>query len=119
MLKTGRINIPIACIKCKKYGHHVTECGKKEKAKDKKEKTKIKQDGVDIRPVTIQDLMTEAKMVKQEIKEDTSLDIDEQNITKIINLKEFSKPVIDPILLENDHNRQNFLSLIHRVIFQK
>ena len=35
-------------------------------------------------------------MVKQEIKEDTSLDIDEQNITKIINLKEFSKPVIDP-----------------------
>ena len=34
------------------------ECGKKEKAKDKKEKTKIKQDGVDIRPVTIQDLMT-------------------------------------------------------------
>ena len=119
MLKTGRINIPIACIKCKKYGHHVMECGKKEKAKDKKEKTKIKQDGVDIRPVTIQDLMTEAKMVKQEIKEDTSLDIDEQNITKIINLKEFSKPVIDPILLENDHNRQNFLSLIHRVIFQK
>ena len=92
---------------------------KAKKEKDKKKKTKMKQDEVNIKPVTLQDLMIEAKMVKQEIKEDTSLDIDEQNITKIINLKEFSKPVIDPILLENDHNRQNFLSLIHRVIFQK
>ena len=34
------INIPIACIKCRKYGHHVTECGKKEKEKEKKEKKK-------------------------------------------------------------------------------
>ena len=25
------IDIPIACIKCRKYGHHVTECGKREK----------------------------------------------------------------------------------------
>ena len=34
------IDIPIACIKCRKYGHHVTECGRGEKAK--KEKTKMK-----------------------------------------------------------------------------
>ena len=27
------IDIPIDCIKCRKYGHHVTECGKGEKAK--------------------------------------------------------------------------------------
>ena len=45
------IDISIACIKCRNYGHHVTECGKKEKAK--KEKTKEKQDGVDIKPVTL------------------------------------------------------------------
>ena len=31
--------------------------------------------------------MTEEKMVKQEIKEDNSTKIDEQNIAKIINLK--------------------------------
>ena len=55
------IEIPIACIKCRKYGHHVTECGKEEKTK-KKEKEK------DIKSVTLQDLMTEAKMVKQKIK---------------------------------------------------
>ena len=41
--------------------------------------------------------MTEAKIVKQEIKEDNSTDIDEQNISEIINLKEFSKPMIDPL----------------------
>ena len=64
--------------------------------------------------------MTEAKMVKQEIKEDNSIDIDEQNIAEIINLKEFSKPMIDPPLLEkDDDNKQNFLNLIDRVIFQK
>ena len=79
------IDIPIACFKCKKYGHHVTECGKREKTK--KEKTKVKQDGVDIKSVTLQDLMTEAKILKQEIKEDNSTDIDEQNIVEIINLK--------------------------------
>ena len=86
------IDIPIACIKCTKYGHHVTECGKGEKAKkekDKKEKTKMKQDGINIKPVTLQDLMREAKMVKQEIKEDNSTNIDEQNIAEIINLKEY------------------------------
>ena len=52
----GSIDIPIACIKCRKYGHHVTECGKGEKAK--KEKTKMKQDGINIKPITLQDLMT-------------------------------------------------------------
>ena len=65
--------------------------------------------------------MTEAKIVKQvikEIKEDNSTD--EQNIAKIINLKELSKPKIDPPLLEKDaHNRQNFLNLIDGVVFQK
>ena len=50
---------------------------------------------VDIKPVTLQDLITEAKIVKKEIKEDNSIDIDEQNIAKIINLKEFSNPMID------------------------
>ena len=57
----------IGCIKCRKYGHHATECEKGDKAKkgkDKKEKTKKKQDGIDIKPVTLQDLMTEAKIVK-------------------------------------------------------
>ena len=43
------IDIPIACIKCRKYGHHVIECRKKVK-----EKTKKKQDKVDIKPVTLQ-----------------------------------------------------------------
>ena len=71
------------------------ECGKGEKVK--KEKTKMKQDGTNIKPITLQYLMTEAKIVKQEIKEDNSTDIDEQNITEIINLKEFSNPMIDPI----------------------
>ena len=56
------IEIPIACIKCKKYGHRVMECEKGKK--DKKEKTKKKQDGINIKPVTLRDLMTEAKMVK-------------------------------------------------------
>ena len=79
------IEIPIACIKCRKYGHHVTECEKGKK--DKKEKTKKKQDGVEIKPVTLQDLMIESKMVKQKIKEDNSTGIDEQNILEIINLK--------------------------------
>ena len=41
-----------------------------------------------------------------------------------ILLKFFFKPIIDPPSLEkdvskNDNNRQNFLSLIDRVIFQK
>ena len=57
------IDIPFVYIKCKWYGHHAKECGKKEKVK--KERTKMKQDKIDIKPMTIQDLMTE---VKQEIK---------------------------------------------------
>ena len=55
------IIIAIACIKCRKYGHHVTECGKEEKVKkekDKKEKTKMKQDEIDIKQVTLKDFMT-------------------------------------------------------------
>ena len=62
------IDIPITCIKCRKYGHHATEFGKGEKVKkekEKKEKTKKKQDGIDIKSITIQDLMIEAKIVKQ------------------------------------------------------
>ena len=93
------IDIPIVCFNCREYGHHVTECGKREKAKkekDKKEKTKMKQDGVDIKSGTLQDLMIETKMVKQEIKEDNSTNIDEQNIAEIINLIELFKPMIDP-----------------------
>ena len=71
--------------------------------------------------------MTEAKMVKQEIKEikkDNSIYINEQNIAKLINLRELSKPMIGPLsleenILDNDNKKQNFLSLIDRVIFQK
>ena len=113
------IDIPIACIKCRKYGHHVTECKKEEKAKkekDKKRKTKKKQDGVDI---------------KLEIKEieDNSTDINEQNIVEIVNLTGFT--TIDIIMTnpplekeishdqEIDHNKHNILSLIDSVIFQK
>ena len=40
--------------------------------------------------------MIETKMVKQEIKEDNSTNIDEQNIAKIINLIELFKPMKDP-----------------------
>ena len=46
--------------------------------------------------------MTKVKMVKQEIKDDNSTDINEQNIAEIINLKELSKPMIDPSSLEKD-----------------
>ena len=56
------IEIPVVCIKCRNYGHHATECEKGKK--NKKEKTKKKKDGVDIKPVTLQDLMTEAKIIK-------------------------------------------------------
>ena len=58
----------------------------------------MKQDKIDIKPVTIQDLMTEVKLVKQEIKkikEDSSIDIDEQNIAEIVNLRDFPKPLTD------------------------
>ena len=77
------IDIPIVCIRCKKYGPHVTDCRKEEKAKkekDKKEKIKIKQDK---KLITLQELVTEAKTIKQEIKEDNSTDINEHNITEI------------------------------------
>ena len=63
------IDIPIAYIKCRQYGHHVTDCRKEEKAKKEKEKIekikiKLKQDETNIKPVTLQDLMTEAKIIK-------------------------------------------------------
>ena len=39
------IDIPIVCIKCRKYGHHVTKCGKEGKAqKEKDEKRKDKEE---------------------------------------------------------------------------
>ena len=144
------IDILITCIKCRKYGHHVTKCEKWEKAnkgKDKKEKTKKKQDGIDIKSVTLQDLMTEAKIVKQEIKEikeDNSTNIDDQNIAKIVNLKDFPKTFTDSLVIgimmanspdspidkevtdinisnnnKIDSNRQNFLSLIDKVIIKE
>ena len=50
------IDIPIVCIKYRKYRLYVIECGKG-------------QDGVDIKPATLQDLI---KMVKQEIKGDNT-----------------------------------------------
>ena len=134
------IDIPIVCIKCRKYGPHVTECGKREK--DKKEKKKLKQDGTNIKLVTLQDLMIEAKKVKQEIKKDNSTNIDEQNIAEIVSLKYFPRPLIDSPIIgiimteppdpptdkevtninvsnnnEIDSNRQNSLSLTDIVIF--
>ena len=119
------IDIPIVCIRCRKYGHHITNCRKEEKAKkekDKKEKIKIKQDK---KLITLQELVTVAKMIKRKIKEDNSTDINENNIAEIINLKEHSKPMTDPPslveedILDKDNNQQNILSLINRVIFQK
>ena len=74
----------------------------KRQKKLKEKKTRKKQDGVNTKPVTLQDLMTKVKIVKQEIKEDNSTDITEQNILEIINLKEFSKPMIEPPSLEKD-----------------
>ena len=32
------IDIPIPCIKCRKYGHHVTECRKWETLRKKRQK---------------------------------------------------------------------------------
>ena len=69
--------------------------------------------------------------VKQEIKKENPTDINEHNIVEII--KDFSNPMIDPldpptdkevrdINVSNNSNkfdRQNFLSLIDRVIFKK
>ena len=61
------IDIPIVCIRCRKYGHHVTNFRNEEKAKkekDKKQKIKMKQDKVDAKLITSQELVTETKMVK-------------------------------------------------------
>ena len=116
------IDIPTVCIRCRKYGHHITDCRKEEK--DKKEKIKMKQDKVDTKLITLQELVTETIMVKQGIKEDNSIDINEQNIIEIINLKEFSKPMTEPPSLEkdnlnNDSNRQNILSLTNTETINK
>ena len=99
------IDIPIAFIKFRKYEHHATECGNREKAKnekDKKEKTKKKQDDVDIKSVTLQDLMIEAKIVNQEtkeIKKENSIEINKQNIAEIVSLKYFPRLLTDsPII---------------------
>ena len=110
------------CIRCRKYGHHVTNGRKEEKAK--KEKIKMKQVKVDTKLITSQELVIETKMVKQGIKEDNSIDINKNNIMEIINLKEHSKPMTDPPslekdILDNDNDKQNILSLIGSVIFQK
>ena len=73
---------------------------RKEKIRQKRQKNSQKrQDGVDIKPVTLQDLMTEAKIVKQEIKEDNSTNIDEQNIAKIVILKDFPKLLTDSLVM--------------------
>ena len=109
----------IACFKCRKYGYHVTKCGKREKAK--KEKTKMKQDEVDIKPVTLQDLMTKVKIIKQEIKEDNSTDIDEQNIAEIVNFRDFPKPLIDSpvtVIIMTDPLIVRQIKRIHILMFQ-
>ena len=86
--------------------------------------------------------MTKAKQKIKEIKEDNSIDKNEQNIAEIVDLKDFSKQLIDSPLTgmmmidstptdkeiidinvsdnnKDDSNRLNFLSLIDRVIFPK
>ena len=101
----------------------------------------MKQDSVDIKSVTLQDLMTETKIVKQEIKEikeDNSTEINKQNIAELANLKYFPRPLTGIIMIELlepptdkevtdinvsnnnkiDSNRQNSLSLIDRFIFE-
>ena len=106
----------------------------------------MKQDGVDIKSVTLQDLMTETKIVKQEIKEikeDNSTEINKQNIAELANLKYFPRPLTDSLVTgiimiellapptdkevtdinvsnnnKIDSNRQNSLSLIDRFIFE-
>lgn len=100
------IDIPVVCIKCKNHEHHVKECGKKEKVK--KEKTERKQERIDIKPVIIEDLMTEVKMIKQEIKEikeDNFTDKNEQNITEIVNLKDFPKPLTNFLVTDRSPYR--------------
>ena len=106
----------------------------------------MKQDGVDIKSVTLQDLMTETKIVKQEIKEikeDNSTEINKQNIAELANLKYFPRPLTDSLVTgiimielldpptdkevtdinvsnnnKIDSNRQNSLNSNDRVIFQ-
>ena len=81
----------------------------------------MKQDEVDIKPVTLQDLMTKVKMIKQEIKEDNSTDIDEQNIAEIVNFRDFPKPLIDsPVtgIIMTDPLIVRQIKRIHILMFQ-
>ena len=81
----------------------------------------MKQDEVDIKPVTLQDLMTKVKMIKQEIKEDNSTDIDEQNIAEIVNFRDFPKPLIDsPVtgIIMTDPLIVRHIKSIHILMFQ-
>ena len=97
------------------------------KKRPRKKKIKIKQDKVDTKLITLQELVIEAKMVKQgikEIKEDNSTNINKQNIVEIINLRKFYKPITEPPSLEkdnlnNDSNRQNILSLTNTETINK
>ena len=69
--------------------------------------------------------MTKAKTIKQEIreiKEDNSTDINEHNIIEIVNLKEHSKPMIDPPsleedILDNNNNKQNILRILVLLVY--
>ena len=81
----------------------------------------MKQDEVDIKPVTLQDLMTKVKMIKQEIKEDNSTDIDEQNIAEIVNFRDFPKALIDsPVtgIIMTDPLIVRQIKRIHILMFQ-
>ena len=52
--------------------------------------------------------MIEVKMIKQEIKEikeDNSTDKNEQNITEIVNLKDFPKPLTDFLVTDRSPYR--------------
>ena len=81
----------------------------------------MKQDEVDIKPVTLQDLMTKVKIIKQEIKEDNSTDIDEQNIAEIVNFRDFPKPLIDSpvtVIIMTDPLIVRQIKRIHILMFQ-
>ena len=81
----------------------------------------MKQDEVDIKPVTLQDLMTKVKIIKQEIKEDNSTDIDEQNIAEIVNFRDFPKPLIDSpvtVIIMTDPLIVRQIKGIHILMFQ-
>ena len=67
--------------------------------------------------------MTEVKLVKQqvkEIKEDNSIDIDEQNIAEMVNLRDFHKPLTDFLVTDiNDSNNNKIVKQISKLDFEK